>query len=59
VTNLARENEPGSDQAGGHAADPDIDLDELALRLYARLRSRLRRELLVDRERAGLLTDYR
>ncbi len=37
----------------------DIDLDELAVRLYDRLRSQLRRELLVDRERAGLLTDFR
>jgi Domain of unknown function (DUF4157) len=36
-----------------------IDLDELATRLYDRLRSRLRTELLVDRERAGLLTDFR
>lgn len=36
-----------------------IDLDELAGRLYDRVRSRLRLELLVDRERAGLLTDFR
>jgi hypothetical protein len=36
-----------------------IDLDELANRLYDRLRSKLRVELLVDRERAGLLTDFR
>lgn len=36
-----------------------IDLDELATRLYDRLRTRLRTELLVDRERAGLLTDFR
>lgn len=36
-----------------------IDLDELATRIYDRLRSRLRLELLVDRERAGLLTDFR
>jgi hypothetical protein len=50
----------------GEEADDDLtfgldetDLDELALRLYDRLRSRLRRELLVDRERAGLLTDFR
>ena len=37
----------------------DVDLDELVVRIYDRLRSRLRRELLVDRERAGLLTDFR
>lgn len=37
---------------------PD-DLDTLAIRLYDRLRARLRTELLVDRERSGLLTDFR
>jgi hypothetical protein len=37
----------------------NAQLDELATRLYDRLRSRLRTELLVDRERAGLLTDFR
>ncbi|MGC9671527.1 hypothetical protein ACNTMW_33910, partial [Planosporangium sp. 12N6] len=37
----------------------DLDLDDLAGRLYDRLRSRLRLELLLDRERAGLLTDFR
>lgn len=37
----------------------DLDLDLLAERLYGRLRSRLRTELLVDRERAGMLTDLR
>lgn len=36
-----------------------IDLDELATRLYDRIRSRIRLELLVDRERAGMLTDFR
>lgn len=36
-----------------------VELDELAARLYDRLRSRLRTELLVDRERAGMLTDFR
>jgi hypothetical protein len=36
-----------------------LDLDELSDRLYGRLRRRLRTELLVDRERAGLLTDFR
>ena len=60
--------DPGPD-AGGRseheldelAADltPHLDLDDLARRLYPRLRSRLRTELLVDRERAGLLTDLR
>ena len=36
-----------------------LDMEELSVRIYSRLRSRLRQELLVDRERAGLLTDYR
>ena len=31
----------------------------LTTELYPRLRSRLRTELLIDRERAGLLTDLR
>jgi hypothetical protein len=34
-------------------------MDELAGKLYDRIRSKLRAELLVDRERAGLLTDWR
>ena len=37
----------------------DRELDALAHQLYDRLRSRLRMELLVDRERAGLVTDLR
>jgi hypothetical protein len=37
----------------------DKELDDLARQLYERLRSRLRLELLVDRERAGLITDLR
>jgi hypothetical protein len=36
-----------------------LDLETLAARLYDRLRSRIRMELLIDRERAGLLTDFR
>jgi hypothetical protein len=42
--------------------NPTLDgagLDELAGRLYDRIRLRLRRELLVDRERAGALQDLR
>ena len=35
------------------------ELDDLAHQLYRRLRGNLRRELLVDRERAGRLTDLR
>jgi hypothetical protein len=58
----------GPGQAGQATAGPTghehldldhLDLDELSDRLYMRLRRRLRTELLVDRERAGLLTDFR
>jgi Domain of unknown function (DUF4157) len=37
----------------------DEELEELAARLYGPIRARLRRELLIDRERAALLTDVR
>jgi len=36
-----------------------VDMEELSARLYDKLRSRLRLELMVDRERAGLLSDFR
>ena len=37
----------------------ETDLDALAGRLYDRIRTRLKSELLIDRERAGFLTDLR
>jgi hypothetical protein len=43
--------------ADSHAAEGDMDA--LAGKLYDRIRSRLKTELLVDRERAGFLTDLR
>jgi hypothetical protein len=39
--------------------DDPAGLDELARRLYPRLHRELRLELLVDRERSGLLSDIR
>ena len=39
------------------APGPTGDLDELAERLYDRIRFHLKSELRLDRERAGLLTD--
>jgi hypothetical protein len=36
-----------------------VDMEDLSARLYDKLRSRLRLELMVDRERAGLLSDFR
>ena len=50
--------ESGAASAGPHQAS-ETEMDELARRLYDRLRSRLKTELLVDRERAGFLTDLR
>lgn len=40
-------------------APPATDLDEMAKRLYEPLTARLRAELWLDRERAGLVTDRR
>ncbi len=51
--------EPAAGAAPISAADRDRELDELARRLYGRIRSRLTAELLADRERAGLLVDLR
>jgi hypothetical protein len=44
---------------GGTRTDDPGELDELAHKLYERIRHRLSRELLLDRERAGLLTGSR
>jgi len=44
--------------AGPHQAS-ETEVDELAKKLYDRIRTRLKTELLVDRERAGFLTDLR
>jgi len=41
------------------ASDSEKDMDLLAGKLYDRIRGRLKTELLIDRERAGLLTDWR
>jgi hypothetical protein len=59
--------QPGADPHHDDHHHPDdrkietdhLDLDELGTRLYDRIRSRLRMELLLDRERAGLLSDFR
>jgi hypothetical protein len=61
--------EPGADAAASAPATPSsefpppaagakpTDLDELARRLYEPLTARLRAELWLDRERAGVMTD--
>ena len=47
----------GGAGAGAAGGGSDADLDQLAGRLYERIRQRLRRELLDDRERAGFSLD--
>ncbi|PZR93098.1 MAG: hypothetical protein DLM67_14085 [Candidatus Nephthysia bennettiae] len=49
----------GATHGEGAGGRSETELDELAGRLYDRFRSRLRMELLVSRERAGLATDLR
>jgi hypothetical protein len=44
---------PGGADAGGG----DADLDDLSRRIYERIAARMKTELYLDRERAGLLTD--
>jgi hypothetical protein len=48
---------PGAPGAPTAAAAPGANLDDLARRLYPKLRPYLRKELWLDRERAGVLTD--
>src|SRR5262245_34765925 len=49
----------GTDPTDVVAHLDDQDLEDLASMLYARLQTRLRRDLIVDRERSGFLTDFR
>jgi len=63
---VSRQSEDGttSESAGPAAAtgpsqSSETEMDELARKLYDRIRGRLKTELLVDRERAGFLTDLR
>jgi hypothetical protein len=50
---------PEAAAAGAPTPAAEPSLDEVVNRLYDRISSRLRAELLVDRERAGALTDLR
>jgi hypothetical protein len=43
---------------GAEGGTSDKELDELARKLFPRLQTRLRTELLVDRERIGALVDF-
>ena len=49
----------GNQAHGGGQGQDDHELDELARQLYDRIRFRLSRELLLDRERSGLLNGSR
>ena len=46
-------------RAPGSALHSEQELEELARRLYGRIRMRLRKELLGDRERMGTVVDLR
>jgi len=62
VRSLTAGGTSGAAAEGDHQQplSPDrLDLHNLAKALYDQLRSQLRREFLIDRERAGLLTDFR
>jgi hypothetical protein len=50
---------PAPSPAGAPTAGGATDIDELAHRLFEPLSTRLRAELWLDRERAGLITDPR
>jgi hypothetical protein len=50
---------PATVSAPAPAAPAGTDLDEMARRLFEPLSARLRAELWLDRERAGLMTDLR
>jgi hypothetical protein len=50
---------PAAAAAAPTAGTSATDLDEMARRLYEPLSARLRAELWLDRERAGLVTDAR
>ncbi|MEA2617883.1 MAG: hypothetical protein QOE72_3666, partial [Chloroflexota bacterium] len=50
---------PVQGAAGTGGARPEGEMEELARRLYEHIGTRLRAELLVERERAGMVTDLR
>jgi hypothetical protein len=58
TTSVAQRMQAGPPASSG-GAPSEQQLDELAARLFERIRARLKGELLIDRERAGLLTDLR
>jgi hypothetical protein len=57
-TSSSTSSTPADAGATGVTENP-AQLDELARRLYPRFRTRLRQDLLADRERSGRLFDVR
>jgi hypothetical protein len=47
----------GPSSGGASTPQSPAELEQLATKLWSRLRLQLRRELIADRERAGMLTD--
>ena len=50
---------PAGAGAGAAAGAPEVNLDDLAQKLFDPLSARLKAELWLDRERAGFVTDLR
>jgi hypothetical protein len=59
IEDLSTSTGSGGSASGGGAttAQSPAELEQLATKLWSRLRLQLRRELIADRERAGMLTD--
>jgi hypothetical protein len=58
-SSLGTDPPPSASPTRGEGHWDERDLEDLARKLYERIRGRLRQELLVDRERAGMLSDWR
>jgi len=57
MTQMKEQRAPTAAADPGNGRKTETELEELAGQLYGRISRRLRRELLVDRERAGLMVD--
>jgi hypothetical protein len=49
----------GAAAVGAGVTADDLDMETVTAAIYDKVRSRLRQELLIDRERAGMLSDFR
>jgi hypothetical protein len=59
ITTATEPSEPEGPTAEPAERQPDLDLDELAKRLYDRVHRQLKSELVIERERFGLIADLR